>query len=78
MDIDQNTVDDEGTGQDEAREMLRAFCDNGFDGDEEKAALALGRPSSEIREMLGSESQIDDDLAMKIRSIANERSIEID
>jgi hypothetical protein len=75
MDIDQNVVDDEGTGQDEARETLRAFCDDGFGGDLEKAAQALGRTSGEIREMLDGESQIDDDLMMKVRGLAKERGI---
>jgi hypothetical protein len=75
MDIDQNIVDDEGTGQDEAREMLRAFCEDGFGGDTEKAAQALGRPTGEIREMLDRESQVDDDLVMKVRGIAKERGI---
>ena len=75
MDIDQNIVDDEGTGQDEARETLSAFCEDGFGGDTEKAARALGRPPTEIREMLDGNQQIDDDLLMKIRGIAKERGI---
>jgi hypothetical protein len=78
MDIDQNIVDDEGTDQDEARKGLRAFCENGFDGDMEKAAEVLGRRSGDIRAMLSGESQIDDDLAMKFRGIANERGIEVE
>jgi hypothetical protein len=75
MDIDQNTVDDEGTGQAEAVEMLRAFCDNGFNGDIDQAALALGRTTGDLREMLDGTTEIDDDLVSKLRGIAQERSI---
>jgi len=78
MDLDQNVVDDQGTGQGDAREMLREFCDSGFEGDEEKAGLALGRPVSEIREMLDGQTEIDDDLAMKMRGIAKERDFRIE
>ena len=78
MDIDQNIVDDSGTGQDEAHKILRTFCDNGFDGDTERAALALGRDASDIQEMLDAGAEIDDDLVMKIRGIAKEREITID
>jgi hypothetical protein len=75
MDLESNIVDDRGTDQDQAQEILRAFCDNGFDGDDEKAGLVLGRPPSEIREMLDGDLDIDDDLAMKVRGIAEERGI---
>jgi hypothetical protein len=75
MDIEGNIVDDNGTDQGEAREMLRSLCDNGFDGDDERAGQVLGRPGSEIREMLDGDVDIDDDLAMKVRGIAKERGI---
>jgi hypothetical protein len=78
MDIDQNIVDDSGTDQDEAQTLLRAFCENGFDGDDERAGLALGRPASEIREMIGGDLEIDDDLVMKARGIAQERGIALE
>jgi plasmid maintenance system antidote protein VapI len=78
MDLDQNDVDSSGTGQAEARDMLRAFCQNGFEGDENRAAVALGRPGSEIREMLDGQTAIDDDLAAKVRGIARERDFRVD
>ena len=78
MDVDQNIVDDNGTDQDSAREMLRAFCDKGFKGDDEKAATALGRPVSELREMLDGQTAIDEDLAMKVRGIARERGFRVE
>lgn len=78
MDIDQDTIDDAGAPQDDAYEMLRAFCDNGFEGDAERAALALGREASEIHDMLDGNAEIDGDLAMKIRGIAHERGITVE
>jgi hypothetical protein len=77
MDIDQNIVDDSGTGQDDAQEMLRTFCENGFNGDDTQAGLVLGRPASEIREMIVGDLEIDDDLVMKARGIARERGISL-
>jgi hypothetical protein len=65
------------TSDNEAREMLRAFCDNGFDGNTESAALVLGRPEQELRSMLDGSEDIDEDLLMKLRGIAHEREIDI-
>ena len=70
-------VDDRNTTQAEAQEMLENLIDNGFDGDVEQAALVLGRPSDELVDMIDGNENIDDDLAMKIRGIAEERDIEI-
>ena len=47
MDIsDGNFVDDAGTDREGARDILRAFCDNGFDGDAAKAGLVLDVPQA--------------------------------
>ena len=72
-----NIVDDAGTYQNGARDILQAFCDNGFSGDVDKAGLALGRPAGELNEMLDGDAEVDDDLVMKARGIANERGFEI-
>jgi hypothetical protein len=77
MEIEKNIVDDAGSGQDEAQMMLREFCDNGFSGNVEPAAVALGRPSSEINEMLSGQLEIDDDLVMKLRGISQERGFAV-
>ena len=77
MEVESNIVDDAGTDQSKAQEMLRSFRDNGFEGDDERTALVLGRPASEIREMIGGDLDIDDDLALKVRGIAKERGIEL-
>lgn len=78
MDISENSVDDAGTGQSDAKEILRSFRDNGFDGDSEKTGLVLGRPAGEIDEMIDGDTDVDDDLAMKIRGVAEERGITLD
>jgi hypothetical protein len=77
MEVESNIVDDNGTDQSAAKEMLRAFCDNGFEGDDGRAAMVLGRPASEIRDMVNGDLDIDDDLTMKMRGIADERGIEL-
>ena len=77
MDIEQNVVDDQGTDQSEARRMLNALCDNGFEGDMDAAGVVLGRTSGDLREMAAGDVEIDDDLAMKIRAVARERGIEL-
>ncbi len=74
----ENIVDDRGTTQNEAREMLENFCRDGFENDLDEAALALGRPREELEDFLSGDEEIDDDLAMKIRGIAQERGIEIE
>ena len=78
MDIGNDPVDDQGSDQAGAREMLDSFCRNGFDGDRQKAAVVLGRPESELSEMLDGQTAVDDDLAMKMRGIANESGFRIE
>jgi len=77
MEIKENIVDDTGSDQGDARMILREFCDNGFAGDIERAAIALGRPSSELNEMLSGQLEIDDDLVMKLRGISQERGFAV-
>jgi len=78
MDLGNNTVDDQVMDQAAARDMLDAFCKNGFGGDEQKAAVVLGRPVSELREMLDGQSGVDEDLEMKMRGIAKERGFRVE
>ena len=77
MEVENNIVDDAGTGQDDARKLLREFCDSGFNGDQERAGLVLGRPATELREMLDGQLEIDDDLMMKLRGISKERGFAV-
>ncbi|MGI8545370.1 MAG: hypothetical protein ACR2MD_18090 [Aridibacter sp.] len=78
MNTAENIVDDKGTTQTEARELLENFCRTGFENDLDKAALVLGRPRKELEDFLSGDEEIDDDLVMKIRGIAQERDIEIE
>ena len=71
-------VDDKGTDQGEAQHIIEALRDEGFDGDNEKLAQALGRTSEQIDGMINGDETIDDDVVMKARGIALNRGISID
>ena len=71
-------VDDRGTSTAEGVEILRGLRDNGFDGDDEKLAVALGRPVAEVEAWMGGAEPPDDDLIMKARGIAKDRGVEIE
>lgn len=72
-----NIVDDQGTDQETARQMLQNLCERGFENDLNEAALVLGRPVDELKQILAAEFHVDDDLAMKMKGIAEMRGIEI-
>jgi hypothetical protein len=72
-----NAVDDRGTSEGEGRALLKHLRDGGFDGSDEKLALALGRPIEEVQGWTGGAEPVDDDVIMKARGIAQERGIEI-
>lgn len=78
MEMNEQTVDSEGTTQRQAKEMLENLYRRGFSGDINELALVLGRDSQEMENILNKNDIIDDDLAMKIRGIAKERNIEIE
>lgn len=71
-------VDDKGTDQDEAQNMLKTLRDQGFDGNDEKFAVALGRTIEQVQAMIGGTETIDDDVVMKARGIALNRGIAIE
>ena len=71
-------VDDRGTSEGEGRELLRRLRDEAFEANDEKFALALGRPVDEIQGMISAGATVDDDVVMKARGIAKERGIEIE
>ena len=71
-------VDDKGTDQEEAQNMLKTLRDQGFDGDDEKLAVALGRTTEQVRGMVSGTETIDDDVVMKARGIALNRGIDIE
>jgi len=70
-----NQVDDQGTTEAEGRELLKKLRDAGFEGSDEKLALALGRPVEEIEGLVSGTAPVDDDVVMKARGIAEQRGI---
>ena len=75
---DKNAVDDRGTRQHKASQLLRNLRDRAFDADNGKLALALGRPEEEIRAWDTGLGVIDDDVVMKARGIALHRGVDIE
>lgn len=75
--INQENMDNQETPQTDSREFLAKFCRRGFDNNFEQAALVLGRTSEQIKNILDKGENVDEDLEMKIRSIAEERNIQI-
>ena len=71
-------VDDKGTDQEQAQQMLTTLRDQGFDGDNGKLAVALGRSAEQVQAMISGGETIDDDAVMKARGIALNRSIDIE
>ncbi len=70
-------LDDRGTDQSEASEILQRLRDEAFDSSDEKLALALGRPKDEISEWIKGSGTIDGDVLLKARALAKERGVEI-
>jgi hypothetical protein len=70
-------IDDRGTGQHEASEILKNIRDHAFDSSDEKLALALGRPTEEIEAWTSGDGTIDGDVVMKARMLADKRGVEI-
>ena len=71
-------VDDKGTDQEEAQHMIEALRDEGFNGDNEQVAKALGRTIEQVEGMIDGSETIDDDVVMKARGIALHRGIQIE
>ncbi|HEX8503317.1 MAG TPA: hypothetical protein VF659_22225 [Pyrinomonadaceae bacterium] len=73
-----NPVDDRGTDAAGGLALLRRLRDNGFEADDEKFAVVLGRPVAEVTAWMEGTEPPDDDIIMKARGIARERGIEIE
>jgi hypothetical protein len=70
----ESQIDDRGTNQSEAAQVLQRIRDEVFDSSDEELALALGRSSEEIAEWLNGEGTQDGDALMKVRALARERN----
>lgn len=77
-DDNSNQVDDQGTSEAEGRELLKKLRDSGFEGSDEKLALALGRPVEEVAGLINGTAPVDDDVVMKARGVAEQRSITLE
>jgi len=75
LDVVDKVVDDRGTGQKKAARILRNLRDRAFEESDEKLALALGRPVSEVTAWNAGSEIIDDDVVMKARGIAMHRGV---
>ena len=73
-----NALDDRGTDNAAGLALLKRLRDEGFDSDDERLAVALGRPVEEVQSWMRGEGQLDDDIIIKARGIAQERGIEIE
>ena len=71
-------VDDKGTDQEQAQHLIEALRDQGFNGDNEQVAKALGRTIEQVQGMIDGTETIDDDVIMKARGIALHRGIQIE
>ncbi len=71
-------LDDQGTDTAAGLALLKRLRDNGFDADDEKFAVALGRPVEEVAGWMDGTEPPDDDIIIKARGIATERGIEIE
>lgn len=74
----ENALDNRGMDNAAGLALLKRLRDEGFDADDEKFAVALGRPAEEVAAWSRGEGELDDDIIMKARGIAQERGIEIE
>jgi hypothetical protein len=73
-----NPLDSQGLTEGQGRDILRRLRDEGFDADDQKLAVALGRPVEEVQAWTSGGAPVDDDLIMKARGIAQERGINLE
>jgi plasmid maintenance system antidote protein VapI len=71
-------VDDKGTDQAQAKEIIRNLRDRAFDADDDQLAVALGRTVEQVQTILNGTEPVDDDLVMKARGIALHRGVEVE
>jgi len=71
-------IDDRGTDQTEALQILTSIRDGAFDSNNETLALALGRPTQEIEDWFDGVGEIDGDALQKARALAIERDVQIE
>jgi hypothetical protein len=73
----EHAIDDQGTSQAQASQILTHIRDSAFEASDEKLALALGRPTEEIEDWTRGNGLIDGDVIFKARALAIQRGFEI-
>lgn len=73
-----DALDDQGLDAAGGLALLKRLRDGGFDSDNERFAVALGRPLEEVEGWMQGTEPPDDDIIMKARGIARERGVEIE
>ena len=71
-------VDDKGTDQAQAKDIIRNLRDRAFDADDDELAVALGRSTEHVQAVINGSEPADDDLVMKARGIALHRGVEVE
>ncbi len=74
----EHEVDDQGTTESEGLDLLKRLRDEGFEGSDEKLAVALGRPVEEVQGWVARTETVDEDVVMKARGIAEQRNVVIE
>ncbi len=77
MEINEKVLDDRGTTQSDAQEILRLLLSREFGGDIPLLAQALGRPTCEIEAVINYDENVDEDLLMKVKGLAQDRNVDI-
>ena len=72
------TLDSEGLDAAGGLALLRRLRDEGFESDDLKLSVALGRPVEEVEAWMAGGEPPDDDIIMKARGIAKERGINVE
>jgi hypothetical protein len=73
----EHELDDQGTDQFDAAQLLKRVRDEVFDGSNKALALALGRPVEEIEAWTSGARTIDGDVVLKARALPKERGFDI-
>ena len=72
-----DALDDHGTTQAEAADILQTLRDDAYDSSDEKLAVALGRSTEEVRAWFSGDETIDADVLLKARALAMERGVQL-
>lgn len=74
----EQALDDRGTNEQSGLALLKKLRDDGFESNNEKFAVALGRPVEEVEAWMNGDEPLDDDIIMKARGIAKQRGVAIE